>query len=273
MVHKELQYIACMTASRESLEPLTARLGRAVRLARGVRGMSRRALAQRSGVSTRFLADIEAGTANASLRSLEAVAGALDVPLVALLTAPAAPTAARIALLGLRGAGKSTVGRRLAQRLGLPFVELDSLIEEAAGLALGPIFELHGERYFRRLERESLARLVAGGSGCVLATGGGLVTEPETWGMLRETFFTVWLAARPEDHYRRVLDQGDRRPMAGNPDAMKELQALLTARRALYRQAHLTVDSSALDVDTVVTRIAAAVPGRTPLARGRRGKE
>ena len=270
-----MQYIAGVTASRkasDSPESLAARVGRAVRLARGARGLSRRALAQRSGVSTRFLADIEAGTANASLRSLEAVAGALDVPLVALLSAPAPPHAVRIALVGLRGAGKSTVGPRLARRLGLPFVELDALIEEAAGLPLGPIFELHGERYFRRLERESLARLVAGGAGCVLATGGGLVTEPETWALLREAFLTVWLAVRPEDHYRRVLDQGDRRPMAGNPDAMKELQALLTARRALYGQAHLTVDNSTVDVDTAVARIAAALASRTSRDRPRREK-
>lgn len=270
-----MQYIARMSA-RPQPSPLSSRLGLAVRSLRRLRGLSRQALAARSGVSTRFLADIEAGTANASLRSLEAVAGALDTPLVALLAAPAAPEPARgVALVGLRGAGKSTVGPRLARRLGLSFVELDALIEETAGLGLGPIFELHGERYFRRLERESLARLAAEGRGCVLATGGGLVTEPETWALLRRSFFTVWLAARPEDHYRRVLAQGDRRPMAGNPDAMQELRALLTARRSLYGQADLTVDSSALDVDAAVERIAAALPDRgaaRPAGRGRRAR-
>jgi XRE family aerobic/anaerobic benzoate catabolism transcriptional regulator len=226
--------------------------------------VSRRALSERSGVSERFLAQIESGHGNVSLLRLEDLAQALEVPLERLLAAPQAAHAGpspgpRVALIGLRGAGKSTIGRRLARRLKVPFVELDARVEEAAGMPAGQIFELHGERYFRRLEREVLSRHISAGRPCVLAAGGGLVTNPETYALLRASFTTVWLSAEPEDHYRRVLAQGDGRPMAGNPDAMAELRALLVARRPLYEMANLSVDTSRVSVSVAVRSISAAV--------------
>ena len=261
-------------AARE--RSLLTRVGDAVRAARRARGLTRRAVAVRSGVSERFLAQIESGVGNVSLLRLADVAAALEVPLVTLLAgrqeAPAAKAleqaAPRIALVGLRGAGKSTIGRRLAKRLGAPFVELDARIEAAAGLTIGQIFELNGERYFRRLEREALEKLAAEPGPMVLAAGGGLVTEPETWALLRSSFRTVWLSASPEDHWTRVVAQGDRRPMADNPDAMSELKGLLKARRPLYSQAALTLDTSRLAIDATVRRIAQDV--RQEKGTGRR---
>ena len=238
---------------------LLDRVGGAVRSWRQSRGLSRRALEESSGVSVRFLAQIEAGTANVSLCRLDDVAHALGVSLARLLEGPPRENGQRLALLGLRGAGKSTIGARLAPRLNVPFVELDALVEEAAGLPLGPIFEMHGEPYFRRLERETLNRLLAAPGSVVLATGGGLVTEAETYSLLRERCTTVWLSATPEDHYNRVLAQGDRRPMGDNPHAMVELHALLAARQPLYEQADLSVDTSSLTVDEAVAFIEESV--------------
>lgn len=253
---------------------LLPRVGEAVRGARRARGLTRRAVAVRSGVSERFLAQIEAGIGNVSLLRLADVAAALEVPLVSLLAGPGDRPAAgddaaapRIALVGLRGAGKSTIGRRLAKALDAPFVELDARIEAAAGLTIGQIFELNGERHFRRLERDVLGRLAAEPGPMVLATGGGLVTEPETWALLRSAFTTVWLSATPEDHWLRVVAQGDRRPMAGNPDAMSELKGLLKARRPLYGQADITLDTSRLPIGETVRRIARQVGRKAGAAR------
>jgi len=165
-------------------------------------------------------------------------------------------TAPVIALLGLRGAGKSTIGTRLADRLGLRFVELDAEIESAAGLSLSEIFELHGESYYRRLERETMMRLLAEPAGLVLATGGSIVNDRETYRLLRRRAVTVWLKARPEDHWNRVLQQGDQRPMARNPHAMSELRALLTSREKLYSEAEHVVDTSRLTIDAAVGALA-----------------
>ncbi len=249
---------------------LLAQVGMSLRHWRGERGLSRQALATASGVSPRFLAQIESGTGNVSLRRLADLARALDVTLVQLLTTAPATAGPRVALLGLRGAGKSTVGPALARRLGVEFLELDGLIEASAGMSIGQVFELHGERYFRRLERETLARLLGEGRPAVIATGGGLVTDAETYRLLREGCTTVWLSALPEEHYQRVLAQGDRRPMRDNPDAMAELKALLASREPLYRQADLAVDTSRLAVGQAVAAIAAQVPraGSPPAAGG-----
>jgi XRE family aerobic/anaerobic benzoate catabolism transcriptional regulator len=168
----------------------------------------------------------------------------------ALLTTPAESHAPTIALLGLRGAGKTTIGRKLARRLRLPFVELDQRIEQAAGLTLPEIFALHGEAYYRRLERETLERVLDEGP-LVLATGGGLPTSPDTWTLLKRRARTVWLKARPEDHWNRVVQQGDKRPMADNPQAMAELRRLLAAREPLYAEADETIDTSKLDTEQV----------------------
>ncbi|HZN02651.1 MAG TPA: helix-turn-helix transcriptional regulator [Candidatus Polarisedimenticolia bacterium] len=254
---------------------LLTHVGEAVRAARSARGMTRRAVAVRSGVSERFLAQIESGIGNVSLLRLADVAAALEVSLVSLLagpgpsSAPGRPAAApRIALVGLRGAGKSTIGRRLAKSLDAPFVELDARIEKAAGLTIGQIFELNGDRYFRRLEREVLEKLAAAPGPMVLATGGGIVTEPETWALLRSAFTTVWLSATPEDHWTRVVAQGDRRPMADNPDAKAELKALLDARRPLYALADATIDTSALGPDRAARHILARIRDGWPAPAG-----
>jgi len=242
---------------------LLVRVGRSLRDARRGRSLTREGLAGRSGVSERFIARIESGTGNVSLRRLDDLARALEVPLLSLIAAPPAAAGPRVALIGLRGAGKSTIGPPLARALRVPFHELDALIEEAAGLPLGQIFEIHGERYFRRLEREVLAALVAGGGPAVIAAGGGVVTDPETWALLRASCTTVWLSAHPEDHYARVLAQGDRRPMAGKADAMAELKALLAARRPLYGMADLQVDTSRVPVGRQVRALAASITARS----------
>ena len=248
-------------------EALLARLGRAVRQRRRERRLSRRDLAAVSGISERFLAHIETGRGNPSILRLDALARALEVPLLGLLAAPGAG-AARVALIGLRGAGKSTIGPRLARLLRARFVELDALIERAAGLPLAQVFELHGEPYYRRVEREVLARLAALPGAIVVATGGGLVTDPESFALLRAGFTTVWLAAEPEDHWTRVLAQGDRRPMADHPDAMAQLRTLLDARRPLYASADLRVDTSASGVREAVRAIADALRARGARSSG-----
>jgi XRE family aerobic/anaerobic benzoate catabolism transcriptional regulator len=218
-------------------------------------------LARTSGVSLRLIAQLEAGQANVSLLRLAAVAEALGATAGELISdaearACAAQRGPMVALLGVRGAGKSTIGAQLAARLGVPFFELDALIERAASLPLRSIFELHGEAYYRRLERESLARLLATEPAAVVATGGSIVTSRESYRLLRRHFWTVWLRARAEDHWNRVVAQGDARPMANKPHAMAELRALLDARAPLYAQVHEIVDTSRLSPTRVVAELA-----------------
>jgi XRE family aerobic/anaerobic benzoate catabolism transcriptional regulator len=199
------------------------------------------------------------------VRKLASLAGALGTSPVELLGGPGdehQPPV--IALLGLRGAGKTTVGRKLARRLRVPFVELDRRIEEAAGLTLDEIFALHGEEYYRRLERETLDRVLRDGAPLVVATGGGIVTRSDTFGVLRQRALTVWLRADPEDHWNRVVQQGDRRPMADHPEAMAQLRRLLTERRPLYGEAAHTVDTSGVEVDEIVRRIETVVTAYSP---------
>lgn len=230
-------------------------LAQRVRRQRESKGWTRSELAARSGLSVRFLARIEAGDGNVSLARLVHLAHALDTTPDALLRAPR-PRGPVIALTGLRGAGKSTVGPLLAQRLGVPFIEMDALVEDAAGLPLDQIFELHGERHYRRLERETVQSILADGTAAVVAAAGGVVNEPQTWKALLDRATVVWLRARPEDHWRRVVAQGDRRPMADHPDAMAELRAMLESREPRYAQAHVIVDTAGKAPKTVVDSIA-----------------
>jgi XRE family aerobic/anaerobic benzoate catabolism transcriptional regulator len=289
-----------MMSRRPPRSTLLAGVGARVRALRELHGLTQKALAETSGVSARFLASLEAGDGNISLERFDQLARALGSSPSALLD-PHAPadgdderhrqraaigellerrgaaelaevrrwlearfarrTAPTIALLGLRGAGKSTIGPRLAKRLGLRFVELDHAVEEAAGLSLSEIFVMHGEGYYRRLERETLTSLLSDGSGMVLAAGGGIVNDRETYKLLRRRAVTVWLKAKPEDHWNRVIQQGDQRPMAQHPHAMAELRALLAARERLYSEAEHVLDTSRVDIDGAVDKLARELGG------------
>jgi len=288
---------------------LLTRLGRRVRRAREARGDSRAALAARAGLSPRFLAQLESGTGNISVLRLHDVAAALGLGWAELFVPSGAPDGAAaasdlrtdidallegrteaelhdvrrwlgerfarprrgrlVALLGLRGAGKSSVGRRLARGMRVQFRELDRLVESAAGMRLEQIFELQGEQRYRQLERDTLRRFLAATQSGVLATGGGIVTEPETFELLRRNCFTVWLRARPQEHWDRVMRQGDRRPMAGNPAAMQQLRALLAAREPLYALSDVTLETSQRGVEDVARELVLLV--RTRCATPRRG--
>ncbi len=236
-------------------EDLLTALGRRTRTARLDRGWTIREVAERSGLSPRFLVQLESGKGNISVRRLAHMAEALETTPAALLSESSETPPAVVALLGLRGAGKTTIGRRLARRLRMPFVELDRLIEEAAVLSLSEIFSLHGEAHYRRLERDVLEQLLRERRPMVLATGGGLVASQEAFSLLRRFATTVWLRARPEDHWNRVVRQGDRRPMVNHPQAMADLRALLAAREPLYAAADHTIDTSAVRIPRVVDEI------------------
>ncbi len=247
-----MHYISCVS--------YLGTVGAAVRAQRERKGWSRRELAEHSGVSERFLAQLELGDGNISLRRFADVAHSLGTTPSALLAAADAPTDARpIALLGVRGAGKSTIGEALAKKLDVPFVELDQKIEEAAGLPLSEVFATHGEAYYRRIEREVLGQLLADRAMMVLATGGSIVNDPTNYALLRSRCRTIWLHAKPEDHWNRVVAQGDQRPMRENPHAFAELRALLAAREKLYARADHTIETSGRRVAGVVNDVAALI--------------
>jgi XRE family transcriptional regulator, aerobic/anaerobic benzoate catabolism transcriptional regulator len=227
-------------------------VGAKVSEARTGRGWTLRELAERSGVSVRFLVQLEAGRGNISIKRLADLAGAFGVTAADLLRETAVLKRRVIALLGLRGAGKTTIGKQLARRLHLRFVELDRRIEKAADMSLAELFSLYGEDHYRRLERDTLARVLAEKKSIVLATGGGIVASPDTYAMLKEQATTIWLRATPEDHWHRVVSQGDRRPMADHPQAMADLRALLATREPLYARADRIVDTSGRTVDDIV---------------------
>jgi XRE family aerobic/anaerobic benzoate catabolism transcriptional regulator len=242
-------------------DPLLDALGRRIRFWRLRESMTVRALATRASLSPRFLMDVEAGRGNISVRRLAAIAAALGTTLADLVTTPPSTDTARpiVALLGVRGAGKTSIGRRLAKRLKVPFVELDTLVAEQAGLALGEIFSLYGEDYYRRLEREVLRELLVGARPAVIAVGGGLVTSPEAFALLRQHTRTVWLRARPLDYWNRVMRQGDQRPMNEHPQAREALKALVAQREPMYRQADTIVDTARLTVAEAVDRVLATL--------------
>ncbi|HTM25476.1 MAG TPA: shikimate kinase [Vicinamibacterales bacterium] len=234
-------------------------VGRRVRGERARRHWTIRELAERSGLSVRFLVQLEAGSGNISLKRLDDLARAFNLS-AADLVAVDVPDAPRVvALLGLRGAGKTTIGRQLARCLRVRFVELDRRIEKAADMSLGELFSLYGEEYYRRLERETLKAVLAERRPMVLATGGGIVASPETYALLKKSAVTVWLRASPEDHWNRVVSQGDRRPMADHPQAMADLRALLAAREPLYASADHTIQTSNRTVDDIVDQLRGSV--------------
>jgi XRE family aerobic/anaerobic benzoate catabolism transcriptional regulator len=250
-------------------DSILGRVGRAVRGRREHAGLTIREIAARSGLSPRFVAMVEGGLGNISLTRLERLARALAASPAELLSGvePAVPRR-HVALLGLRGAGKTTLGARAAAASGRTLVELDRVVEDAAGMPLGEIFAVHGEPYYRKLEREALDRLLARPEPLLIATGGGIVAAPETFDLLRRSCTTVWLKAAPEDHWQRVVGQGDKRPMASRPDAMVELRAILAQRSPLYRTADHVLDTSRLTVDVAARRLAGILEGGSGVRAG-----
>ncbi len=247
---------------------LLSALGGAVRARRARAGLTLRALAQKARVSERFLVQLETGQGNISVARLADVAEALGTTAAELLAADVRRTSPRaerrvIALLGLRGAGKTSLGEMVAKRLKVPFVELDALVAQEAGMSIPVIFEMHGEAYFRKLERRTLRKFLDSTPAAVLATGGSIVTDAETFSLLRRRALTVWLRAQPRDHWTRVVAQGDLRPMKGRTDAMAELSSLLKARKSLYAQADRIVDTSGVSLAEAARRVLeAAAQGR-----------
>ena len=262
-----------------------AEIGRMVRLGRAKRGMSRRQLAQESNTSERYLAQIEGGTGNPSVLVMRAVADALEIPLFELLPQTggvAAPyarimellgrvpphelpaiadvierrlegtvmsdRAQRIALVGLRGGGKSTLGKLLAEKLDVPFIELDRMVDQEYGASMPLLIENAGIATFKRLERACLERVISGNERAVIATAGGIVSNPETYALLLRRTHTVWISAQPDEHMGRVMKQGDFRPMAKNREAMADLHAILEARRVDYARAEASLDTSGVPV-------------------------
>lgn len=251
------------------MEAILKHLGAQIRTLREQQNLSVEQLAKRSRLSMRLVTELQAGRANISILRLLRVAEVLGKPVGVLLTV--AEEASRkwdekpttITLLGIRGAGKSTIGTRLAARLNLPFLELDRLVEAEAGLSLEEVFALHGEEYYRRLEVEALRRLLRESTGAVLATGGGIITNPEARELIEKHTITVWLKANAREHWNRVVRQGAPRPMTGRPGAKAELRRLLAEREPLYRRARYHIDTARLGVDGSVEAIVRKV-GTTP---------
>jgi XRE family aerobic/anaerobic benzoate catabolism transcriptional regulator len=233
-------------------------LGDRVRAWRSEQGVTRKALAAASGVSERYLAQLEAGEGNISVLLLRKVARAMRVPVESLVREDA-PRAKPIALLGLRGAGKSTLGAKLAEALKVPFIELDREVEKEAGAELGEVFALYGQDAYRRFERRALERVLAQQEHAVIATGGSLVTDAGTYRMLRERCRCIWLKASPEEHMSRVIAQGDMRPFKGRSAALDEIRKLLADRDALYGRAPVAVHTSGKTIKQSLNEIRKAL--------------
>lgn len=227
-----------------------SRLGERVRAWRASNGMTRKSLAAASGVSERYLAQLEAGQGNISVLLLRKVARAMSVPVEKLVREESDRDAGgrRVALIGLRGAGKSSLGARLAASMGVPFIELDREVEREAGARLGEVFSMYGQEAFRRFERRALERVLRAHEAAVIAAGGSLVTDPDTYRLLLDNCRTVWLKAKPEEHMNRVIAQGDMRPfegkMPGRAAALDEIRQLLADRERLYARADAAIDTS-----------------------------
>ncbi len=256
-------------------------LGERVRQARARRGMTRKILARDSDVSERYLAQLESGEGNVSILLLRQIARALDIHPETLISDAPEPSVqlahttellrrlepdeihrahqlllqhfsgmdpdtrrSRVALIGLRGAGKSTLGAMLAERLDTPFIELDRVIEQTSGVSLSVIFDLYGQSGFRRLERQCLEEILERHPRFVLSTGGSLVSEHATFERLLAACFTIWLRAAPEDHMQRVIAQGDMRPISENRESMGDLRRILSVREPLYREADVVIETS-----------------------------
>jgi XRE family aerobic/anaerobic benzoate catabolism transcriptional regulator len=235
-----------------------ARLGDRVRAWRTSHGTTRKELAAASGVSERYLAQLEAGEGNISVLLLRKVARAMGVSVESLVREEEAQDKP-IALVGLRGAGKSTLGSRLAEALKIPFIELDREVEKEAGAKLGEVFAMYGQDAYRRFERRALERVLAQESRAVIATGGSLVTDPDNFRLLRERCLCVWLKTSPEEHMARVIAQGDMRPFKGRSAALDEIRKLLDDRNELYSKADLTVNTTGKSARTCLAELRSLV--------------
>jgi XRE family aerobic/anaerobic benzoate catabolism transcriptional regulator len=238
---------------------LLSEVGTRVRERRKGRGLTMKQLAKAAGLSERFVGELENGRANISVMNLAEVALALEVPVARLLEDPAESGHFVVALLGLRGAGKSTIGKQLAGKLQVPFFELDRLVEAEAGMQLSEIFAIHGEAYFRDAELSALRHFLDSHPRGVLATGGGLVESPQALALLKSRTRTVWLKASPDEHWSRVVEQGDLRPMRDRPQAFAELKRRLKERGPVYAQADQHVVTSGKTVSAVTAEIARRV--------------
>ncbi|MEM7746861.1 MAG: helix-turn-helix transcriptional regulator [Pseudomonadota bacterium] len=269
-------------------------LGQVVRAFRQRRKVSRKALSESSGVSQRFIAQLEAGEGNISIMRLKSIADVLGVPLEAIIAlrdeeevadayrmmrplpsdniSQIAQRAAevsgtnKVALIGLRGAGKTTLGRRAAENLGVRFVELNTEIERLNGLAVSEIFALYGEPRYRQLEREALEEITNDSAPLILAIAGGIVEHPESYECLLSGFVTVWLQASPDEHMARVLAQGDRRPVAGHPAAMDHLREILRVRETAYARAHFALNTSGRELDQSEAELMALIEPRLQIS-------
>jgi XRE family aerobic/anaerobic benzoate catabolism transcriptional regulator len=286
-----------LSAKKEtSGDAFLAQLGERVRMVRSRRAMSRKVLAKQSKVSERYLAQLELGKGNCSIVLLRRIAKAMSVPVAelvddrpereveqvlleqflerlspaerveardVLLTHFGGPSSedrrGRVALIGLRGGGKSTLGKMLAEKLGVPFIELDREIEKQSGMALSEIFEMFGQQTFRRLEFAALEKTLAENPRFVLATGGSLVTEPATFELLLTSCLTVWVRTGPDQHMNRVIEQGDLRPMAENARAMDDLVSILKSREPLYAKADRIIDTEGKKPEQSMRELAAMI--------------
>ena len=240
------------------MDALLCDIGARLRSRRTALGLTQSDLASAAGVSPRFLVQLEGGSGNISVSRLAEVCDALGFRLDELFRGLGRGGSEKVALVGLRGAGKSTIGAALSERMAATFVELDAEVEAEAGMSLGEIFELHGEDAYRALERQVLERVLSKTGPVVIAAGGSIVKSADAWRMLREGARTVWLQASPDAHLSRVRAQGDLRPMRGWADPRAVLQRILAERAALYGQAEVSLDTDALGIDGVVDAIAGA---------------
>lgn len=259
-------------------------LAQRIRALRKTRSLTRKTLSQLADVSERHLAQLESGEGNISILLLNRIATALNTSLANLfaIDSPTSspqipPRLKRIALIGLRGAGKSTLGEKLAAARNIPFIELDREIEKETGMPLADIFSMYGQSGYRAIERRSLERVTNEYERAVFCIGGGVVTEPETYDFLRTNCYTIWIKAKPQEYMDRVVAQGDFRAMAGNDRAMEDLRRILTTREPLYRQADMTLDTSNATVDESFARLQstldknASTPTKSPAAKSAGG--
>jgi XRE family transcriptional regulator, aerobic/anaerobic benzoate catabolism transcriptional regulator len=260
-------------------------LAQRIRALRKSRSLTRKNLSELADVSERHLAQLESGEGNISIILLNRIATALNTSLAELFTSQSqsssshetSPRQKRIALIGLRGAGKSTLGQKLAETRNIPFIELDREIEKETGMPLADIFSLYGQSGYRAIERRTLERVTNEYDRAVFSIGGGVVNEPETYDYLRAHCYTVWIKAKPQEHMDRVVAQGDFRAMAGNDRAMEDLRRILSAREPLYRQADMTLDTSNATVEETFTRLqssldkSSSTPATAPAAKSAGG--